>query len=418
MSTSEAAAVGVAEGRWDWLKEPTRGQWLSFGAAWLGWVLDGFDFCIYLMVMPKIAQEFGLKQSEVSVALTYTMLTRLIGGLLAGVAADRWGRRLPLMLSIVWFALCNGAIGLPGSTWTAVLLLRALFGLGMGAEWTAGATLAMESWPQRSRGFASGVLQGSWGVGAILAAVAFWTLEPRFGWRSLFLVGAIPALLVLPIRIWVPESPEWLARKGLPKEAKPKVSLRGMAPALVWGSLAMVVVFSGYYAVAGQYPSFLGKAQLGMTSEEVGKHTVLLNLGMLTGGALCGWMMMRFGIRTAMTAMMVGALLFIPLLLGYGPGWLMVGAYLGGTFGIGFTGVSPILVTRLYPADVRARAAGIVYHVGAIGSANVAWGVAKLAEVTGRPLSWAIWVSAAVVEVAIILCFWLQPKSAQLDPAG
>lgn len=414
---SEAAAAGVVEGRWDWLREPTKGQWLSFSAAWLGWVLDGFDFCIYVMVMPKIAKEFGLSQSEVSSALTATMLTRMVGGLLAGTAADRWGRRLPLMISIVWFALCNGAIGVFGSTWGAVLLLRALFGLGMGAEWTSGATLAMENWPSRSRGFASGVLQGSWGVGFILAAIAFGTLEPRFGWRSLFLVGAIPALLVLPIRIWVPESPEWLARRGVPKEERPKISLRGMVPSLVWGSIAMVLVFSGYYAVAGQYPSFLGK-QLGMSSPEVMSHTILLNLGMLTGGALCGWMMMRFGLRTAMTAMMVGALLFVPFLVGIVPGWLLAGAYLGGTFGTGFTGVSPLLVTRLYPAHVRARAAGIVYHVGALGSSGVAWGVAALSEYAHRPLSWSIWVAAAAIEVAVIACFWMQPKAAQLDPGG
>src|SRR5262249_33866828 len=159
-----------------WLREPTRGQWLSFGAAWLGWVLDGFDFCIYVMVMPKIAQEFRLTQSGVSVALTYTMLTRMVGGTLAGMAADRWGPRRSLLISVVWFARCNGAIGVFGSAWGAVLLLRTLFGLGMGAEWTAGATLAMENWPKRSRGFASGVLQGSWGVGFILAAVAFGTL--------------------------------------------------------------------------------------------------------------------------------------------------------------------------------------------------------------------------------------------------
>jgi SHS family lactate transporter-like MFS transporter len=419
MSTGsgEAVSAAAAEGRWDWLREPTKGQWLSFSAAWLGWVLDGFDFCIYVMVMPKIAEEFHLSLSVVSGSVTLTMLMRMLGGLLAGSAADRWGRRLPLMISVVWFALCNGAIGAFGTTFGVVLTLRTLFGLGMGAEWTAGATLAMENWPRRSRGFASGVLQGSWGIGFMLAAVAFGTLEPRFGWRSLFLVGAIPALLVLPIRIWVPESPEWLARRGLPKEERPKVSLKGMAPSLVWGSVAMVLVFSGYYAVAGQYPSFLSK-QLAMTPPEVMKHTILLNLGMLTGGGLCGWMMMRFGIRTAMTAMMLGALLFVPLLVGMAPGWLMLGAYLGGTFGTGFTGVSPLLVTRLYPSDVRARAAGIVYHVGAIGSAGVTQGIAALSEQTHRPLSWAIWVSAAVIEVAIIACFWMQPRKAQLDPAG
>ena len=415
--TAGELVATAPEGRLDWLREPTGSQWLSFSAAWLGWVLDGFDFCIYLMAMPLIAQEFGISKTAAAGSVTLTMLVRMLGGLLAGAAADRWGRRLPLMLSVIWFALCDGAIGFAPS-FTAVLVLRTLFGLGMGAEWTAGATLAMENWPKRSRGFASGLLQGSWGIGYTLAAIAFGTLVPRYGWRALFWVGAAPALLVLPIRFWVPESPEWLARQGQTKEARPRASLKGMAPSLVWGSVAMVLVFSGYYAVAGQYPSMLQGPELHMDPISVRNHTILLNLGMLTGGALCGWMMMRFGMRTAMTTMMVGALLFVPLLVGWGPGWLLAGAYLGGAFGTGFTGVSPLLVTRLYPAEVRARAAGIVYHVGAIGSAFVTQGIAALSEYGHRPLSWSIWVVAAAVEIAIILCFWLQPKAAQLDPGG
>lgn len=414
MSTTSEAAAAPAEGRWAWLREPTRDQWFSFGAAWLGWVLDAFDFCIYLLAMPLIAKEFGVSDTSVSWVVTATMLTRMLGGLIAGAAADRWGRRLPLMLSIIWFALCDGAIGFAPSFF-AVLVLRALFGLGMGAEWTSGATLAMENWPKRSRGFASGVLQGSWGIGYLLAGLAYGVLEPRFGWRALFWVGAVPALLVLPIRFWVPESPEWLARRGQPKEQRPKVSLRGLAPALVWSSITMVFVTSGYYAVAGLYPSLL-KNELLLSASEISRHTVLLNLGMLSGGALCGWLVMRFGMRAAITTMMLCILPVLPLLVGRAPGWLAVGAYLGGTFGCGFTGISPLLVTRLFPPEVRASAAGIVYHVGAAGSALVTPVIAILAE--GGRLSSAIWMVAATIQVGLILCFWLRPRSAQLDPGG
>jgi len=392
---------------------PTSGQWLSFGAAWLGWVMDAFDFCIYLMAMPLIAEEFGVSKVAVAGSVTLTMLVRLLGGVAAGAAADRWGRRLPLMLSVVWFALCDGAIGFAPS-FAAVLVLRTLFGLGMGAEWTAGATLAMENWPRRSRGFASGVLQGSWGIGYLLAALAFGALVPRFGWRALFWAGALPALLVLPIRFWVPESPQWLARKGLPRENRPKVSLKGLAPSLLWGSITMAFMFSAYYAVAGQYPSMLG-TELKLPTEEISRHTVLLNLGMLTGGALVGYLTMRFGMRAAITTMMLCILPLLPLLLGRVPGWLAAGAYLGGTFGTGLTGICPLLVAQLYPAAVRARAAGIVYHVGTIGSAFVTQGIAALAAYTQRPLSWAMWVVAAFFEVGLILCFWLRPRSTQID---
>lgn len=395
-----------------WWKEPTRGQWLSFSAAWLGWVLDGFDFCIYLLAIPVIAQEFGISLTAASGSVTLTMLVRMLGGVLAGAAADRWGRRLPLMLSIIWFAACDGAVAFaPSFGW--VLVLRTLFGLGMGAEWTAGATLAMENWPTRSRGIASGILQGSWGVGYLLAALAFGLIVPRFGWRALFLVGAVPALLVLPIRFWVPESPEWLARKAkgaLAAVAAPRPSLRGLVPALVWGSAAMVFIFCAYYAVAGQYSSLLTR-ELHLDPAQVSRHTMLLNVGMLVGGGLCGVLMTRFGMRIAITVMMGCMLAVLPLFAGRAPDWLWVGALLGGLFGTGFVGVSPLLLTRLFPSEVRARAAGVVYHVGAIGSAFVTQGIALLSERGGFSLSTAIIIFAATFETGLILCFWLQPRS-------
>src|SRR5688500_3856434 len=134
-----------------WWREPTRGQWCTFLAAWFGWVLDAFDFTIFILVMPDIAREFGVSATATTASITLTLLVRLLGGFAAGAAADRWGRKLPLMLSVVWFAVCDGAVFFaPSFAW--LLVLRTLFGFGMGAEWTAGATLAMENWPERSRG--------------------------------------------------------------------------------------------------------------------------------------------------------------------------------------------------------------------------------------------------------------------------
>src|SRR5688572_17880496 len=134
-----------------WWKEPTKAQYTTFFAAWAGWVLDAFDFTIFLLVMPHIEAEFGVKHVATTGAIALTLLARLAGGYFAGKAADRWGRKLPLLISIIWFALCDGAVALAPS-FTMILVLRTLFGLGMGAEWTCGTTLAMENWPQRSRG--------------------------------------------------------------------------------------------------------------------------------------------------------------------------------------------------------------------------------------------------------------------------
>src|SRR6185295_2545197 len=138
----------------------------------------------FFIAMPYIAKEYGTAHVATASSIALTLLARLLGGWLAGAAADRWGRRLPLLVSVVWFALMDGAVALAPS-FTAVLVLRTLFGIGMGAEWTSGTTLAMENWPKRSRGIASGVLQGSWALGYLLAAVASTFVLPRWGWRAM-----------------------------------------------------------------------------------------------------------------------------------------------------------------------------------------------------------------------------------------
>ncbi len=188
-----------------WWKEPTRGQWSAFSAAWVGWVLDAFDTTIFLLVMHHIAKEFDVGIAAVSGSMTLTLLVRLLGGYAAGWMADRWGRKLPLMLSLVWLAVFDAAIYFAPS-FTAVVVLRTIFGFGMGAEWTAGTAMAMENWPVRSRRMASGLLQAGWPIGFLLAAVVAYFVVPAWGWRALFLFAAVPALLVLPIRWMVPDS--------------------------------------------------------------------------------------------------------------------------------------------------------------------------------------------------------------------
>src|SRR5579864_6295065 len=158
MSTSVAAA-----GQVPWWKEPTKEQWLAWVAAWLGWTLDAFDFTIFLLIMVPIAQEFGVPLVAVTAVFTVTLWMRLVGAVASGWLADRVGRKTPLMISILWFSICNFIAGFAPSFWF-LFLFRALLGIGMGAEWPAGAALAMEQWPARSRGFMSGVLQGSWGL--------------------------------------------------------------------------------------------------------------------------------------------------------------------------------------------------------------------------------------------------------------
>lgn len=394
-----------------WYREPTRGQWTTFIAAWLGWILDAFDFTVFLLVMPEIAKEFGVTHTATAGAITLTLLMRLIGGVGAGALADRYGRKLPLMLSLLWFAVCDGAVAFaPDFFW--VLVFRTLFGFGMGAEWTAGTTLAMENWPARSRGIASGILQGSWAIGYLLAAVVSAAVVPVWGWRALFIIAAVPALLILPIRIWVPESEEWKRQQVTAaaqfERKKPRVS--GQMGALVFGSILLAAAFSAYYGLTGMYPTML-KVELGLVDGGVAKVIALFNVGMMIGAIACGTLASKRGIPTALFVFALGSIPVLPLYVGQVPGALEFGAFMAGALGGGYSGVTPLLLTGLFPAEVRARCVGIVYHVGAFGAAFVPMGTAALSASMGWSLGLTIAGVVATFQVLMVLVLLLRPRS-------
>jgi SHS family lactate transporter-like MFS transporter len=388
-----------------WWKEPTRAQWAAFGAAWSGWVLDAFDFTIFLLVAPLIAREMGASDTVMAGSITLTLLVRLLGGYLAGWAADRWGRKAPLMISVIWFAACDFAIAFaPSIAW--VLALRTLFGLGMGAEWTAGATLAMESWPERSRKIASGLLQAGWPVGYLLAAAVSAVVVPVWGWRALFMIAALPALMVLPIRLWVKESPEWRANRArLRKTMAPLWTPRLIMP-IVQGAAVMALGFGVYYGLCGNYPTMLVREH-GLGASSIGGILIAFNVGMLLGAVASGWLAERRGLVFAVTVPALAMVPLLPLYVGVIPSMLPVGAFLAGAIGVGFCGVVPALLTGLFDADVRARAVGVVYHVGAFAASFVPLLISWLAATTDLTLAGAIAIVAGVFEVALAAAFLL-----------
>jgi MFS transporter, SHS family, lactate transporter len=164
--------AAVDAGRVAWWREPTKDQWYAWWAAWLGWTLDAFDFTVFLLIIKPIADEFQVPTTEVAIVFTLTLWMRLVGAVASGWLADRIGRKTPLMISIFWYSICNFIAGFSPTFWF-LLVFRTLLGIGMGAEWPAGAALAMETWPIRSRGFMSGVLQGSWSIGFLLSSVLY-----------------------------------------------------------------------------------------------------------------------------------------------------------------------------------------------------------------------------------------------------
>ena len=200
-----------------WWREPTKDNWYAFIAAWLGWTLDAFDFTVFLFLLVPIAKEFHADLTLVVLVGSLTMWMRFAGAMAAGWMADRMGRRAPLMISILWYSACNFIAGF-SPTFLFLLVFRTLLGIGMGAEWPAGAALATESWPARSRGLMSAVLQGSWALGYLVAALLYATCYDFLGWRGMLWMGVLPALAVVWIRVYVKESDVWVENQRQQKE--------------------------------------------------------------------------------------------------------------------------------------------------------------------------------------------------------
>lgn len=222
-------------------------------ASFLGWTLDAFDFFIMVFVLRQVAATFDASLDSVAVAVTLTLGCRAVGALIFGRLADRFGRRPVLMLNIVCFALLEFAAGL-APTLTSFLVLRALFGVAMGGEWGVAASLVMESLPRGRRGLASGILQAGYPTGYLLASLLY-LAEPWLGWRGLFMVGVLPALLVFYVRRSVPESPEWLARDEAGRHAGLWPVLRGHARLAVFAILLMTALNFLGHGSQDLYPS-------------------------------------------------------------------------------------------------------------------------------------------------------------------
>jgi SHS family lactate transporter-like MFS transporter len=318
-------------------------------------------------------KEFGVPLTAVTAVFTLTLWMRLVGATASGWLADRIGRKKPMMISIAWYSVCNFIAGFAPSFWF-LFLFRALLGIGMGAEWPAGAALAMETWPQRSRGFMGAVLQGSWGLGALMSSAAYGLLYDSIGWRGLLWIGVLPALSIVYIRIFVKEPPVWLENRRLQRTQRREVRapLFSIFKRQVLGNTLtacwmMASAFVVGYSVGGMFPSYLQK-DLGLSPELVALPVMLSSLMFFLSAALWGWYADRFGRRRAI---IITALLTIPVaplyLLTTNYTMIVVFFALQGAFGGGGMHVQyPHYLSERFPTEVRATAAGFCYHQGAI----------------------------------------------------
>ena len=356
-----------------WWKEPTKDQWLAWVAAWLGWTLDAFDFTIFLLIMLPISQEFHVPLTAVTAVFTLTLWMRLVGATASGWLADRIGRKKPLMISILGYSLCNFIAGF-SPTLLFLLIFRALLGIFMGAEWPAGAALAMESWPIRSRGFMAGVLQASWGLGALLSSAAYGLLYSSIGWRGLLMLGVLPALWIVFVRRYVKEPPVWVENRRLQRTQQREVKVpllkifkRGLLANTLTACWWMASAFVVGYSVGGLFPTYLQK-DLHLSPGLVALPVMLQSIVFFLSGSVYGWLADRFGRRWAI---IIPALLTIPVaplyLLTHDYAMIVVFFTLQGAFGGGgMHTLYPAYLAERFPTEVRATASGFVYHQGAI----------------------------------------------------
>ncbi len=365
-------------------------------ATLLGWTLDAFDFFVLVFALPAIAHDFKTDIAAIAATIAVTLAFRPVGAFIFGLLADRYGRRLPLMIDLVFYSIIEILSGL-APTYTTFLVLRALFGIGMGGEWGVGASLAMEKAPPRWRGVLSGLLQEGYAIGYLLAACCYFTVFPRWGWRPMFFLGGLPALLAVFIRYRVKESAIWRKTR--------QESWRGLGRAIVsnWRiflylTALMMMMNLASHGTQDMYPTFL-KEQRGFTPREVAVIAVIYNIGALLGGILFGQLSDRFGRRRGMIVAFILAMVLIPL-WAYAPGtvWLVLGAFLMQFMVQGAWGVIPAHLNELAPNAVRGFLPGFAYQCGVL----LAGSVAYLEAVFARHLSYATAMALTALTVFLV----------------
>jgi SHS family lactate transporter-like MFS transporter len=412
-----------------WHAQVTGDQWHTFFAVFFGWVIDAFDFNILTFILIDIQRSFTVDRALAGALGTVTLIMRLVGGAVAGSIADRYGRKLPLILSLAWFSLFAFLAGF-STSYTMLFALRALFGIGMGGEWAAGMPLVLEHWPARMRGLASGLLLGGWYWGYLLAAVAFQFVYPLFsgtpdlGWRVMFWIAIIPALLTMWIRRNVKESPIWLERRRRIQEAAregrsasaPQISLirifhRDMIGTTIQTTAVLGAFMCLYYSVNYWYPTVL---------REAGRPTLpylaAFNIGAIIGTAAWGRLSeTALGRRGAVTITVFLGMASLPLYLHTQSAALgALGALMMGAFGMGVWGMAPAYTTERYPTSVRGVGPGFCYHAGAAIGATMPYVLGTLQDrgFTLVNIMTAAMLASGLLSVGLI---WLGPETRGRD---
>ncbi len=370
MRTTEATEHAVMK-RIAWYRDITWRQWRVLIAAWGVWVMDAVDFLAITFVLRDIANEFHVGLDVASLLLFATYGVRWLGGLLFGSLSDRIGRKIPLVITLVWFT--GGAV-LTGLSWdfTVLAVFRLLLGFGMAPGFSLGATMVAESWPEKYRSIGIGILDTGWGLGAIGAAVAYDLVYPAFGWRAMFFVGVLPSIVLgLFILFCVPESDAFRhgrARVRVPLRDNPAVVLFRRHPKRVgYLALLMLVLCFGSWPFQGLFPTYL--KSLSFAPGLVTWLTMTSAVGQVLGFFASGFIAERIGRRLGIGLMIgIGSLCVAALVYSVHQFLLAeLFAFLSGFFLVGSSGIWGTILTENLPRDVRASGVGFLYNVGVVG---------------------------------------------------
>src|SRR5438105_3907862 len=386
-----------------------RNQRNTFVACFLGWALDAFDFFLLTFVIVPMAYDFGTSIVDLSYAITLTLAMRPVGAFIFGLLGDRFGRRMPLMIDIIFYSLMELLTAF-SPNFTTLLIFRALYGIGMGGEWGLGASLAMEALPTEARGLFSGILQQGYAFGYLLAAVAYWVVFPFFGWRGLFVAGALPAFLVLYIRTRVPESPVWLRQQHAMADfwRQLLIVLKRHWALFLYVILLMTAFNAMSHGTQDMYQTFLGEQRhYGVTQKAA--TGIIYAFGAICGGTLVGHLSQKWGRRRAIILAAVFGIILIPAWV-FSPSFslLVIGGFAMQFMVQGAWGIVPVHLNELSPDAVRGTFPGFAYQLGNLFAANTAVVEAQLAyhfrDTSGHP-DYAKALSLFTLVIFILLIF-------------
>lgn len=368
-------------------------------AAYLGWTLDAFDFFLMVFVFKDIAAEFHVGIPDVSIAVVLTLAMRPVGALIFGRLADKFGRKPTLMVNILLYSVLELASGF-APTLMSLLVLRALFGIAMGGEWGVGSALTMETIPPKSRGLMSGLLQAGYPSGYLLASIVFGLLYETIHWRGMFMIGVLPALLIVYIRRNIKESPAW---EAMAKKPRPGLlsTLRANWKLSIYAIILMTAFNFFSHGTQDIYPTFL-RVQHHFDPHTVSLIAIVLNIGAIIGGIVCGSVSEKIGRRKAILFAALIALPVLPLwAFSSGPLALAAGAFLMQLSVQGAWGVIPVHLNEISPDEIRATFPGLVYQLGNLLASVNLYMQTKIAVANGDNYSLALALVAGVTAIVI-----------------